>query len=135
MFFMESRRVNRVCHVEPMFQSTDAKLSTLNDHQFKVGDKVRAARTGAYKFSGFTRTMTQWMPGEIIGIYMHHVMVVFDDGATECYQIRYRPLPGELVDYYMVYAVDEIQYIEEGSENYDNRTCAHCAYKTLCYAK
>lgn len=135
MFFMESRRVNRICPVKPTFQSTDAKLSTLNDHQFKVGDKVRAARTGRYTFSGFACTMTQWTPGEIVAIYMHHVMVVFDDGATECYQIRYRPLPGESVDYYMVYAVDEIQYIEERSENYDNRTCAHCAYKTLCYAK
>lgn len=130
-----NRRVTRVCPVPPVFQSTNAKMSTLNDHQFQVGDKVRAARTGCYTFSGFTRTMTQWMPGEIIAICMHHIMVAFDDGATECYQIRYRPIPGELVDYAMVYAVDEIQYIEEGSENYDNSTCAHCAYKTICYSK
>lgn len=130
-----NRRLTRVCPVPPRFQSTDAKMSTLNDHQFQVGDKVRAASTGRYTFAGFTRTMTQWMPGEIVAIYMHHIMVAFDDGVTECYQIRYRPIPGELVDYAMVYAVDEIQYIEEGSENYDNSTCAHCAYKTICYSK
>ena len=130
-----NRRVTRVCPALPGFQSTNAKMSTLNDHQFQVGDKVRAARTGCYTFSGFTRTMTQWTPGEIVAIYMHHVMVAFDDGATECYQIRYTPIPGELVNYCMIYAVDEIQYIEERSENYDNSTCAHCPYKTICYAK
>ena len=130
-----NKRVKRVCPVGPGFQSTNAQMSTINDHQFKVGDRVRAARTGAYTFSGFSRTMVQWMPGEIVAIYMHHVMVVFDDGCTECYQIRYRAIPGETVDYYMVYAVDEIQFIEEGSKNYDNSTCAHCTYKALCYAK
>lgn len=128
-------RTTRVCPVAPGFQSTNAQMSTINDHQFKVGDRVRAARTGAYDFSGFFRTRIQWMPGEIVAIYMHHVMVVFDDGKTECYQIRYRAIPGEKVDYYMVYAIDEIQFIEEGSKNYDSRTCAHCNYKALCYAK
>lgn len=126
------KRVKRICPVAPGFQNEYAKMSTIKDHQFKVGDRVRAARTGDYNFS---RTMIKWMPGEIVAIYMHHVMVAFDDGCTECYRIRYRAIPGETVDYYMVYAIDEIQFIEEGSKNYDNSTCAHCTYKALCYAK
>lgn len=130
-----NKRVKRVCPVAPGFQNEYVKMSTMKDHQFKVGDRVRAARTGAYTFSGFSRTMIQWMPGEIVAIYMRHVMVAFDDGCTECYQIRYRAIPGETVDYYMVYAVDEIQFIEERSKNYDNSTCAHCTYKAICYAK
>ena len=130
-----NKRVKRVCPVVPGFQNEYAKMSTMKDHQFKVGDRVRAARTAAYDLSGFHSTMVQWMPGEIVAIYMHHVLVAFDDGGTECYQIRYRAIPGETVDYYMVYAVDEIQFIEEGSKNYDNSTCAHCTYKALCYSK
>lgn len=130
-----NKRVKRVCPIAPGFQSEYAKMSTMKDHQFKVGDRVRAARTGTYDLSGFHSTMVQWMPGEIVAIYMHHILVAFDDGSTECYQIRYRAIPGETVDYYMVYAVDEIQFIEEGSKNYDNSTCAYCTYKAICYAK
>ena len=130
-----NKRIKRVCPVPPVFQSTNAQMSTINDHQFKVGDRARAARTGAFTFSGLSRTVVQCMPGELVAIYTHPVMVAFDDGCTECYQIRYRAIPGEMVNYYMVYAVDEIQFIEEGSKNYDNSTCAHCTYKAICYAK